>query len=229
MSNYRYRQLSWPEEFEIRCPRCKGLARTDSPFAFFSAPKGHPFPHPLVSRAYSWSPVQQNKTSNIGGDGAGGHSSWADNPEGITEGVPDPEASTTHRWGHWMVHEKYPSVVPWVPPRSTNDYYDMRKEAIIKCTKCHLVATHEVVWPSDAYFSWNIRGELLWAWSADHARAILAFVSGGGPDGPDLTKYPSWIRRWTQRLPKKVITKQARDLVIKEISTALKTGRVSEE
>ena len=180
MSNYRYWQLSWPEEFEIRRPRCKGLAKVDTPFAFFSAPKGHLFQHPLVSRARDWCPVQLSKGSVIRGPG-GGHGSWADKPEGITEDVPDPEASTSHRWGHWMVHEKYPSIVQWTPPRSTSDYYDMCKEAVIKYTKCHLVATHGVVWPGDAYFRWNIRSELLWAWSADHARAILELVSGAGP------------------------------------------------
>jgi hypothetical protein len=230
MSNERDDEsFFWPEEFETRCPRCKGIARLDSPFAFFAAPKGYPFPHPLVSRARDWCIVWQNRGSNIAGDSGGGHYSWADQPEGVIEGdVPDPEGSTTHRWGQWMVHEKYPSVIQWAPPRSTSDYYDMRNEAILKCTRCHLVATHRIGWPDDAYFRWNIRGELLWAWSADHARAILALVSGGGTEKTDWAKYPGWIRSWIHSLPKKILTKQARDLVIKEISTTLKTGWVYE-
>ncbi len=122
----RFRWIDWPDQFDVRCPRCSGRAVFDYPYLF----------HPT------------------------------------REGTPDPHGLPLHKWRDWWVTERYPSVMPWSPPKGyiplgANPWewttghagaYSYHKLGVVKCVRCHLVAAREVVWPDDAYWRWEIRG-----------------------------------------------------------------------
>jgi hypothetical protein len=173
----------WPEQFDIRCPKCGGRAVFDEPFSFLSC----------------------------------------------KEGVPENEPRPVHRWGGWLVVEKYPSVLSWTAPRGSHQslifpkakegsgYYVVRKKGVVKCSACHHVGVHELNWPEDAFFRWEIRGDTLWAWSAEHARVLLEYI---GSEERDATKFPAYLRQ-LRRLPKQFLSAKVRDLVVKNISDTL--------
>jgi hypothetical protein len=56
-------------------------------------------------------------------------------------------------------------------------------EGCLTCTNCHVTRERVVVgWPDDAYFQCNVRGQQLWAWSEQHARAIRDYVQSSKRD-----------------------------------------------
>lgn len=149
-----------------------------------------------------------------------------------------------HRWSGHLVVERYPSILPWVaPPGSPQGvaagpnvletggiktpadarragYHVMRQRGVVRCPHCHLVAIHYLRWPQDAYFQWIIRGNLLWAWSGEHAHVLLAFLVGSERDG---AKYPAYAQS-LRNLPKQVITAEVRPLIVKRITKTLSDG-----
>jgi len=71
---------------------------------------------------------------------------------------------------------------------------------------------HTLAWPDDAYWSWDIRGAVLWAWDIDHARRILEYIGGinrSRPASYDL-----------RHIPKEFLTAKVRELAVKRISAS---------
>ena len=76
---------------------------------------------------------------------------------------------------------------------------------------------HRLTWPDDAYFQWRIRNSTLWAWSADHARVLLAYISSLQRDPDQFPGYEVSLRQ----LPKAALTAHARERVVKLITRTL--------
>jgi hypothetical protein len=143
--------------------------------------------------------------------------------------VPESEHRPFHQWGGWFVIEKYPSLMPWIAPRGSGQslaftkpregsgYYAMHHRGVIRCGACHQANVHELKWPDDAFYQWEIRGEILWAWSTEHARVLLAYIGG---QQRDPAKFPAYSRQ-LRRLPKKFLSAKMRELIVKRISSVL--------
>jgi hypothetical protein len=140
-----------------------------------------------------------------------------------------PDGVLVHRWGAWFVVEKYPLLMPWKAPRGSHQtivFSDWRKghgdyvylkRGVVRCDSCYHSRAHTLNWPDDAYFQWDIRGDILWAWSADHARILLDYISGKERNISRDTPYASSLRK----VPKQFLSSKVRDLVIKRITDTL--------
>jgi hypothetical protein len=148
------------------------------------------------------------------------------------------------RWDGWFVVEKFPSVLPWVPPECRPlgiaggpeamlmsglktraeargaGYYVRRQLGVVRCPHCYFVGTHHLHWPEDAYYQWVVRGRLLWAWSTEHARVLLAFL---GSDERDAATYPAYAQS-LRNLPKHVLPAKVRPRIVKLITQSLDDG-----
>ncbi len=129
----------------------------------------------------------------------------------------DPER--VHRWGGWYVLEKYPSVVPWRAPAKNERLGPPR--GIVKCPHCHLLAAHDLRWPDDAYYRWDIRGHTLWARNREHAEVLLGFISS---KERDERRYPGYERSLS-RLPGEFIGAKVRDDIVRAISRSLEVDQ----
>ena len=49
----------------------------------------------------------------------------------------------------------------------------------ISCTNCGYQKENVISWPKDAYWTFEIKGKVLWAWSIDHAKVILEYIRSG--------------------------------------------------
>lgn len=138
------------------------------------------------------------------------------------------EGLQAHRWGGWLVVEKYPSLLPWKAPHGShqiivfsepnppNGEYVYHQTGVIRCEECFRLGVHKLNWPDDAYYRWDIRGHVLWAWSAEHAHALLSYIDsrnrevGGGPYARNLL-----------RLPKEFLDAKVRERIVKLIRGTL--------
>jgi hypothetical protein len=144
--------------------------------------------------------------------------------EFLTE-EPSDEARPTHRWGGWYVVEKYPSVLAWTPPKQSQQVLyrwpgreilgtTTRARGVAKCEQCHLVAAHDLAWPDDAYYQWEVRGQTLWAWSAEHAVALREYLASEDRDPTVYGEFADALRH----LPKRFLTAKVRDEAVTKIS-----------
>ena len=134
------------------------------------------------------------------------------------EGPPPAGNHPVHRFGGFYVVERYPRLVPWTPPRPQPRQERLPLIGVVKCIHCGLVAAHELSWPADAYFRWEIRGTTLWAWSAEHARVLRTFIAGTERDPRRFPYHAGSL--W--RLPKEIIAAKSREIVVRHITRSLK-------
>lgn len=125
--------------------------------------------------------------------------------------------ATTRSWGPWRVREKFPSVVRWRAPRKGVGWAHYA-QGVVRCSACHMVAEHRLRWPADAYFRWNVRGTVLWAWHAEHARVLHDHVAA---KVRDPFRYPQPYPRSLQRLPADVLAGRSRERVARKIAATL--------
>jgi hypothetical protein len=126
---------------------------------------------------------------------------------------PMAEGQTYHRWGNWRIVEKYPSVITWSPPQGHQYYlrkgngtapgYPLLHRGMVLCPHCHISKLHTLSWPTDAWWKWEIRGQLLWAWDRAHAKEILDFIRlkrrPHRPISTRLGRVPSFFLKAKQR------------------------------
>ncbi len=130
------------------------------------------------------------------------------------KGEPPGEERPLHRWGGWLVAERYPNIKPWDgAPDGISE-----SEGVVKCSECHLVARHTLRWPHEAYYQWQVRGSTLWAFNLDHARVLGEFL---GSKERDITRFPQYARN-LMKLPAEILSAKARDDVAKELSATLR-------
>jgi hypothetical protein len=105
------------------------------------------------------------------------------------------------------------SLVPVAQER----HVEARRQGTIRCPACGLEARHRLTWPDDAFFQWRVRNSLLWAWSADHARVLLAYLGSRQRDPAQFPGYEVSL----EQLPPAVIAAHARARVVKQIAKTL--------
>lgn len=78
------------------------------------------------------------------------------------------------RWGGWYVVQHDPELFRWKPPR----YYENCRstQGIRWCNHCVGRAKHTLVWPSDAFFAFELREGVLWAWTEEHAKVLADYI-----------------------------------------------------
>lgn len=142
--------------------------------------------------------------------------------DAVLEGLP------THRWGGWLVVEKYPTLLSWKAPHGShqvivfsrctppNGEYVYHHTGVVRCEDCFWSGVRKLNWPDDAYYRWDIRGEVLWAWSAEHARALLDYISSKNREAGDGP-----YARNLHHLPKEFLDAKIRDRIVKKIGETL--------
>lgn len=130
------------------------------------------------------------------------------------KGQPPDEVRILHRWGGWLVAEKYPSVKRW--SGATEGISE--SDGVIKCGECHFVGEHRLRWPLDAYYQWEIRGNTLWAFNAEHARVLVEFLGG---KERDVTRFPQYARSLME-VPGVFLSSKLRDDIARAIEATLR-------
>jgi hypothetical protein len=138
-------------------------------------------------------------------------------PPGI---IPAQLVAQAHTWGQRLVVEKYPSVVKWPHLERGQGY--VHKRGVVKCLGCHHIEAHDIAWPDEAYYKWDIRGQTLWACNREHAQVLLDFL---GSKGRDASRHPGYVRS-LRKLPKEFISAKVRDDIVKAISRTLESESV---
>ncbi|KAF7786189.1 hypothetical protein PRUB_a0670 [Pseudoalteromonas rubra] len=145
--------------------------------------------------------------------------------EFLSKKVAPPDATKpTHQWGGWTVLERFPSQVSWKVPSGSSQYlrgggdaskggYPLLMNGLAQCSHCYSNRKHKLNWPSDAYWQWEVRGELLWAWDKEHAQVILNFVKE--------TSRPSRHSYSLKYIPSHFLSAKARDLVVKKMERSI--------
>lgn len=142
---------------------------------------------------------------------------------------PPTTTSPVRRWGSWYVVERFPSVFPWTPPTRSDQGLRVwprelflvwvdEPEGVVRCPQCRIVARHRLAWPEDAYYRWTFRGETLWAWCEEHARAIRDFVRGSSRNARESV---AWGRA-LDHLPKRFLSAKIRSEIVRELDRALR-------
>ena len=137
-----------------------------------------------------------------------------------------------HEWGGWKVIELFPSVYKWQPPKTSSQYlrgggdnglggYPLLHRGLYQCDHCHNNQKHTLDWPRDAFWSWDIRGNQLWAWDANHAQRILDYIQ-------PLSRIQcvSYDLRY---IPKEFLTAKVRELVVRRITKSLKDANLEQQ
>ncbi|SFQ07071.1 hypothetical protein SAMN03084138_03957 [Enterovibrio norvegicus DSM 15893] len=130
------------------------------------------------------------------------------------------ETRPIHRWGSWRVLERFPSKISWKPPSSSRQFlrsggdsgdagYPLLTNGLVLCSHCHSNRKHKLNWPIDAYWQWEIRGKLLWAWDKEHAEAILNYIK--------QTSRPTRHSYCLRYIPSHFLSAKVRELVVQRI------------
>jgi len=139
-----------------------------------------------------------------------------------------PHGLPAHEWGGWLVVEKYPNLLPWKAPygshqtivfsepHARNGEYVYHHTGVVRCGECFWSGVHKLNWPADAYYRWEIRGHVLWAWSAEHARALLEYIGSKHREAGDSPYARNLIR-----LPKEFLDAKVREIIVKRIRATL--------
>ena len=134
------------------------------------------------------------------------------------------ENRPTHQWGGWVVVERFPSQVNWEAPSGSSHFlrgggdngqggYPLLTNGLVQCQKCHSNRKHKLNWPNDAYWQWEIRGELLWAWDKAHAQTIYGFIKE--------TIRPARHSYGLRYIPSHFLSAKARELVVRKMEATL--------
>jgi hypothetical protein len=98
------------------------------------------------------------------------------------------ESRPFHRWREWYVIELYPNQIALHPPTGSDQYlrcggarkgsgYPLMQYGIVQCGSCQISQNKELDWPDDAFWKWEVRGKVLWAWDRKHAEYIREYIA----------------------------------------------------
>ena len=134
------------------------------------------------------------------------------------------ETRPYHQWGGWTVVERFPSQINWKAPSGSSQYlrgggssgaggYPLLTNGLVQCSNCHSNRKHKLSWPNDAYWQWDIRGEILWAWDKNHALIILSFVKE--------TSRPSRHSPNLKYVPSHFLSAKVRELIVQKMERSI--------
>jgi len=116
-------------------------------------------------------------------------------------------------------------LLPWTGP---DDYYRhvsatraVAERGITQCSCCHEARVHDMHWPEDAFWRWEIRGRVLWAFSREHAQVLREFISRSHRKPADFgVEFAGFLAN----LPAEFLHAQVRDEIVKRIEKSLATS-----
>ncbi len=124
--------------------------------------------------------------------------------------------------GGWFVREKFPSLIPW---KGSEEY--VRHAGflpgdpllgVVLCSKCGDARIHELRWPQDAFWQWEVRGGILWAYSKEYALVLRDFISRTHRDPVDFgVEYQGFLRT----VPSVFLRASLREKIVKKIDDSL--------
>ncbi len=134
------------------------------------------------------------------------------------------ESRPAHHWGSWLVVERFPTHFSWQAPANSSQFirdggtqggegYPLLSYGLIRCGSCHYHGKHQLKWPHDAYWQWEIRGALLWAWDREHAQSILEHIQ--------QTHRPARTEPYLKYIPSHFLSAKVRDLVVQKMQRSL--------
>ena len=140
------------------------------------------------------------------------------------DSVASNETRPCHQWGAWIVVERFPSQVKWKSPRGSSQYlrsgresedggYPLYTNGFINCSSCHANKKHKLTWPDDAFWQWEIKSELLWAWNRQHAQVIFEYIK--------KTTRPPRYNYYLRYIPSHFLSSNLRERVVKKMEMAL--------
>ena len=130
-----------------------------------------------------------------------------------------------HRWGSWIVIEKYPNEFVWKPPSGSSQYlrgggntghggYPVLTNGLVHCSNCFAHKKLELRVPQDLWWQWAILGDVLYAFDREHALQILEYIkSAKRPARPQSSALG--------KLPTKFLTADVRDRITAKIQKSL--------
>lgn len=94
---------------------------------------------------------------------------------------------------------------------------DIKGEFLAKlnCLHCGYNKEQQIKWPRDAYWTFDIKGEILWAWSKEHSEAILEHINS--KEREQSSKYGSSF----YHIPKHFKLAKNRDAVVRKIKKVI--------
>lgn len=117
-------------------------------------------------------------------------------------------------WGNWTVIQHDPALYPWKQPP---EGHSRAHAGIRACPRCAGRFAHTLSWPSDAYYSCEIRGQALWAWSRDHVVALVDFLASAERDP---SKYPNYFL-YLRHIPSHFTAAKHRELAVRKLKQLL--------
>lgn len=141
--------------------------------------------------------------------------------------LPTDEKRPFHHWGGWAVIERFPSLISWKAPTGSQQYlktggdgggegYTLQTNGLIQCLQCYLNRKHKLSWPDDAFWQWEVRGQILWAWNRTHAIDILSYIRQNVR--PSRRLYQMYHLRY---IPSHFLAAKVRELVVQKMEAAL--------
>jgi hypothetical protein len=121
-----------------------------------------------------------------------------------------------HFWNNVIVTERYPAIVRWSAP--SGNQRPRRDMGVVRCSSCALIDRHDLSWPEDAYWKWDVADSTLWAWTRAHATAIRSYVAQALREA---STFPEWEQS-LRHLPKQFLAAKARDEVVRKIDRSLR-------
>ncbi len=142
------------------------------------------------------------------------------------------ETRPYHRWGGWYVVELFPNRISWKAPTGSCQFlrgggddarsgYPLMHYGVVQCDDCHTNRTKVLNWPDDAFWQWEIRGELLWAWDRKQAETIREYIAS--------RHRPGRFNPAVRYVPSHFLSAKNRDAALKAMDATLNRGSRSDD
>ena len=124
------------------------------------------------------------------------------------------------QYGGGFVIEKYPKEFPWRSPENARRLFGQIRDiwGVCSCPACTFRAKHLLDWPSDAYYTTNVRGQALWAWTREEVVALRDFIASRDRKYLGTARQHFWFLR---HVPNHFIEVKHRTEVLKKLERLL--------
>lgn len=180
-----YKFNPWPEEAVVRCDRCRSAATFRVSFSLTQ----------FSDRSWQEWKGRLWPSARV--------TSW-DRKESWSPGEPDPS------WRGWIVIEHDPGIHRWVQPSEGHRQSDT---GIVFCAQCSARREHRLRWPEDAWYRFELRQGLLWAWSRAHVDALIDYIASTDRDAGAHHPFGGFLRH----VPSEFLAVTDRDEIVKRL------------
>lgn len=178
----------YPYIATIRCPTCDGPAEFRKAFALIS------------KRHWDWWKARLWPCARI--------THW----DGVEHWTPQ-DAPVDATWRSWVIIEQDPRLFAWKKPARA---FSADDNGIVACPACIARRAHTLSWPTEAFYRFELRQGVLWAWSRSTAEAALAFIES---KERDATAHGHFL--FLRHIPKVFLKAKDRDAIAKRMRRSL--------